>query len=119
MSWTPEAIAAEMRATVIQMERAPRIVSDAREAHLAAKTLLTKAKAAMRISFLPGTYNDRDDRATMDEGIHDLAVALDVADAAHAHARDVAAMLEKKLSALQSEARLIALDYNTGGSRNG
>ena len=115
MSWTPESIAAEIRSTIEHFEKAPRIVHAAREAHLKAKTAYEKGKAQKRIDFLPGARGDRDDKATVDPWVVELAEALDVADAAHSHARDVSNFLEKKLSSLQSEARLIALEYNTGG----
>lgn len=115
MSWTPESIAAEIRTTIEQFQRAPGIVHAAREAHLKAKTAYEKGKAQKRIDQLPGARGDRDDLATVHPEVIALAEALDVADAAHSHARDVSNFLEKKLSSLQSEARLIALEYNTGG----
>lgn len=115
MTWTPEDIAAEMRATVSRLEKAAKVVAEARQSHLDAKRAHTEAKANLRQEYMPGTYNDRDDKATKNEAVKELWKVMDTADVAHTYARDLAGFLEKKLSALQTEAKLIMLEYNTGG----
>lgn len=117
MSWTPEAIATEIRNTIAQLEGAVAIASSTRQTQLDAKRAWLEARAEERQRVMgEGKRISRDDR-------DDLSIAatkeqwkeLDTADVAHGYARDVMGFLEKKLSALQTEARLIMLEYNAGG----
>jgi len=111
--WNPVTIAAEIRKSADRLENSAKVVADAREAHLEAKRAYTISKAAKRQESMPGSFNDRDDKATI--ATEDLWLAMDTADVAHTYARDLAAAMEKKISALQTEAKLIMQAYGTAG----
>lgn len=111
--WNPVAIASEIRKASDRLENSAKVVADAREAHLTAKRAYTIAKAAARQEAMPGSFNDRDDKATL--ATEQLWLAMDTADVAHTYSRDLAEALEKKISGLQTEAKLIMQAYNTAG----
>lgn len=114
LQWTPESIALHMRHTVDRLENSALIVKKAHDAFLEAKRAYTVAKATRRqAEDNKGSRDDRDDRATL--GTMELFKAMDTAMVAHAYARDLANVLEKKLSALQTQAKLIMLEFNVGG----
>lgn len=114
VQWTPESVAAQMRVTVDRLEKAAKIVSNAHDAYLAAKREWTVAKAVGRqAEDNKGSRDDRDDRSTL--LTMDLYMAMDTASVAYTYARDLSNTLEKKLSALQTEARLILAEYAAVG----
>jgi hypothetical protein len=112
LQWTPESIALHMRHTVDRLEKSAKVVKDAQEVFFEAKRAWTVAKAVSRQE-ATGSVTDRDDKATI--ATMELYKTMDTASVAHAYARDLANVLEKKLSALQTQAKLILVEYNTGG----
>lgn len=109
--WSPVTIAAEIRKAVDRMEEGAKVTKSARAAYLAAKRAYTIGKAAARQENVPGSYNDRDDKATI--STEELWFAMDTADVAHTYSRDLVNTMEKRVSALQTEAKLIMQAYNT------
>lgn len=101
-----------MRATVGRLEKSAKVVRDAHQAAVDAKREYTISKATKRQENT-GSRDDRDDKATLDTV--DLYKSMDTAAVAHAYARDLQAVLEKKLSGLQTEAKLIMMEYQTSG----
>lgn len=115
--WNPVTIAAEIRKAVDRMEQGAAVTKNARAAYLEAKRAWTVAKAVVRQEAnVPGARtgrDDRDDKATI--ATQELWVAMDMADVAHAYSRDLVNTMEKRVSALQTEAKLIMQAYNTSG----
>lgn len=113
--WTPEAIAREMRDTTRRMEESSAVVKNARKEFLAAKRDFERTRAEKRQQFIPGSYNDRNDKATLDRDVYRLNKDMDDADVAHTYARDLSEVVAKKLSALQTEAKLILAELSLAG----
>lgn len=116
LEWTPESIALHMRHTVDRLEKSARIVKIAHDEYLTAKRDYTIDKATKRQEYMDGprlSRDDRDDKATLDT-VEQLK-AMDTKMVAHTYTRDLSNVLEKKLSALQTQAKLILAEYNTGG----
>jgi predicted Ser/Thr protein kinase len=104
-----------MRHTVDRLEKSAKVVKDAHEDYLTAKREYTVDKATKRQEYLDGprlSRDDRDDKATLDT-VAQLK-EMDTKMVAHSYTRDLSNVLEKKLSALQTQAKLILAEYNIG-----
>lgn len=115
--WNPVQIAAAIRAATDRLENSAKAIRDSREVFLKAKRSYVLAKAAKRQDAKQvsegraPSYDDRDDMATI--ATHQEWLDMDTADVAHSYSRDLANALEKKVSGLQTEAKLIMQAYNT------
>lgn len=111
--WNPASIAADIRDVSDRLESSSGIIAVAYEAFLKAKREYTIALATKRQTSERSSFNDRNDEAVV--ACRDLWIAQDTADVAYKYSRDLAEALEKKLSALQTEAKLIMQSYGVAG----
>lgn len=111
-NWNPVTIATAIREASDRLEKSAKVIAESYEGYLKAKRAYTLGLATHRQQ-ADGSYNDRSDRAL--SACAELWLAQDTADVAYKYARDLAEALEKRLSGLQTEAKLIMQAYNTAG----
>jgi hypothetical protein len=102
--WNPVSVANAIRDVVDRLEKSSKVIAEAYDAYLTAKRAYTLALAEKKQEF-QGTPTERTDKAL--PFCQQLWLEMDEADVAYKYAQDLADALEKKLSGLQTEARLM------------
>jgi hypothetical protein len=111
--WNPVSIAKAINEASDRLEKSARIIRDCYDLYLQKKRNYTIAMAEARQQAPASSFQDRTDQAL--PRCAALWLEQDDAEVAYKYARDLAAALEKKLSGLQTEAKLIMQAYNVGG----
>ena len=100
----PQAIIAHLDEVMFQARKATAIIYSARTEYLTAKHEYLKAYKTSKLA-ATGTVSDREDEAQVANW--DSFKAMEIAEAALQHARELRKDLEDELSKLQTEARLV------------
>lgn len=110
VDFNPVSIAHEIRSVSDRLERSTGIIAEAYEKYLKAKREYGLAMAVARQNSSGSSNDARNDDATVQ--CVELWLVMDTADVAYKYSRDLCDALEKKLSALQTEAKMAMSTWN-------